>query len=518
MADSVLRRWLVGRALGRWPGEPGFTAHRPPYLSAMQPLAGEMPTTDLTEMADLQPSAPIGLPLAGEKITVEPGAEAALFAHSFDDIETLLSLHRFSWIGAMEDTPDPAWVNVLWKAWASRFGTPNGDWPWHPYTAGERAVNLIEYASRHGLPGPINDTVQSLAAHGPAIAERLEYFGDHHTSNHLANNGRALLVLGRTLAMEKTAAMGARILVEEADRLFTPSGMLREDSSHYHLLLTRLYEQATRHCEILGPVAGKARKVAEALVLPGGLPLVGDISPDMTPDRLLSLLGLTPHSGSHELAGDGWLRMDVGKWSGLWHASPCGFSHMPGHGHQDTGSFELHFDGEAVIVDPGRGAYGEYGEAALYRTASLHNGLTLDGNDPFPPNKPYYDETFRRTVAGPPPVLQRTQSGVHLDLQDHQRSWQFSDTRLDIADAIDGKGSRRVTRTLITPLDVERTESGVLLNGKNNKYQLGCLDGEIALKPVTRWRAYGLGEPAHAITFSKMVALPFIGSITMEAI
>ena len=515
IVDPVLRRWLIGRALGRLSGGPGFTAHFPPYLAGLQPLTAESPSTDFTEMADAQPSGPVELALAGEMVTVEPGAEAALFARPFNDIEMLLSLHRFAWIGQLEDKFDPAWVNALWKAWRLRFATPDGDWPWHPYTAGERAVNLIDFASRHGLPGPINDTVEILAAHGPAIAERLEYFGDHHTSNHLANNGRALLVLGCVFGMEKTAVMGARILIEEADRIFTPSGMLREGSSHYHLLLTRLYEEAVRYCDALEPVARKARKAAEALLLPGGLPLIGDISPDISPEDLLSQLKLEPR---HELAGDGWLRMDAGKWSGLWHASPDGFSHMPGHGHQDTGSFELHYEDEAVVVDPGRGAYGDYGESALYRSATMHNGLIVDGENPFPPNKPYYDETFRRAVVGSQPQLKATETGVCLGWKDHQRNWEFNGNRLIITDKINGNSMHTITRTLITPLDVELESNGVVMNGQRNRYRIVCAECDVSVEPVTRWHAYGRGERAYAITLSKTVTLPFSGRITLEAL
>ena len=516
MADPVLRRWLIGRALGRWPAEPQYSAHQPPYLAGMLPLQTETPFGDFAEMPDVQPAGPITLELAGEKVTLEPGAEAALFERTFDDIESLLSLHRFAWLGSQEDKIDPAWVNVLWKAWASRFATPDDDWPWHPYTAGERAVNLIGFADHYGLPGPIDDTVQILAAHGPAIAGRLEYFGDHHTSNHLSNNGRALFVLGGAFGMTKTAELGECILVEEAARLFTPSGMLREGSSHYHLLLTRLYEKAAKDCEALVPVAEKARKAAEALLLPGGLPLIGDISPDITPNALLSQL--EQQTGNRELAGDGWLRMDEGHWSGLWHAATGGLLQMPGHGHQDTGSFELHFDDEAVIIDPGRGAYGEHGDAALYRAAAMHNGLMVNGGDPFPPNKPYYDETFRCAVAGSPPLLTRTNTGVCLDWKDHHRDWQFKDNYLDIIDRVDGKGSHMLTRTLITSLDAEQTADGVLLNGRRQKYQVGCSDGDISLIPAIRWRAYGQGEAAHAIIFSKMVELPFTGCITLEAL
>ncbi|MHA1597178.1 MAG: heparinase II/III domain-containing protein, partial [Alphaproteobacteria bacterium] len=441
-ADPVLRRWLIGRALGRWPAEPAFRAHCPPYLDGLLPLAPEFAVCSLRSLEAKTPSQPLTLQLAGEDITISPAEAGVTLRRDFDDVETWLSLHRFAWI-----TPatDPAWVDVIWRAWLEQFSTPSNEMPWHPYTAGERAVNILRFAGVHGLPGDRDASLAVLAAHAPAIAARLEYFGDHHTSNHLANNGRALYTLGATLGMDKAMGMGLGILRAEAGRLFTASGMLREGSSHYHLLVLRLYEGLG--LDEFSDTVRKARRAASALLLPGGLPLVGDISPDIAPDDVLATLDL---KAGGDLDGDGWLRVDVGDWSGLWHASPEGFSHMPGHGHQDSGSFELHYGDEAVIVDAGRGAYGETGDAARYRSAAMHNGLRVDGDDPYPPNKPYYNQIFRRIVAGLPPVLKKTTDGVHLKYGDVRRDWRFDDDKMTIVDHVRGGGAHTVTRTLIT--------------------------------------------------------------------
>ena len=146
--DPVLRQWLAGRLLGRWPGEPAFTPHRPPYLDGSLPLAGEtadspvpFPTLD----AGL-PETPLVLSLPGEDVRVDPGGEAALFERSFADTETLLALHRFAWVPLQD--PDPAWAGALWRAWAERFSTPGEGWPWHPYTAAERAVRDVHIDGR----------------------------------------------------------------------------------------------------------------------------------------------------------------------------------------------------------------------------------------------------------------------------------------------------------------------------------------------------------------------------------
>jgi len=529
--DPVLRSWLMGRLLGRWPKPAPFQAHRPPYLDGLLPLPREAPTTNFAALESSPPTGPIDLPLAGQTIGVTPGEAATLFDRSFDDVETLLSLHRFAWARQADRFVDPDWFVALWQAWREKYATPDDSWVWHPYTAAERAANVLDFARVFGLPGPVDETLSLLAVHARVISERLEYFGEHHTSNHLANNGRGLYVLGLTLGIDHAAEAGSRILLAEADRLFGPSGMLREGSSHYHLLLTRLYRtcadlahSANRpEADALDDIAGRATGAAENLLLPGGLPLVGDISPDITPENLLADLALQP-AVPGELQGDGWLRTDVGPWSGLWHTAPEGFSHMPGHGHQDMAGFELHAGGTAVFVDPGRGGYGETGEAALYRSARTHSSLMLDGHDPFPPNRPYYDATFRRTVSGPPPVLERTDRTVSLTHHGfarltgggaHRRKWRFEGDRMILDDQLDGRGRHTVSRTLITPLAAKQTADGVLL-GDDGTFLLRCPDTDISIRPLTQWTAYGKGQAASAIVLTNHQSLPFNGTLSLE--
>jgi hypothetical protein len=528
--DPVLRRWLMWRLFYRSPPPPPFVAHRPPYLEKLLPLAPEKPSGIFFALADESATKPIDLALAGQSVRVEPGQEVALFDRSFDDVETLLSLHRFAWIRQVGIDVDPNCFAALWHAWCDKFSTPGDGWAWHPYTAAERAVNVLDFAEKFGLPDPASDTLSLLASHAHIISERLEYFGDHHTSNHLVNNGRGLYVLGLKLGMEGAAEMGLTILLEESKRLFGPSGMLREGSSHYHLLLTRLYQNVAKRARddnrpeavAFLKISERVTRAAENLILPAGLPLVGDISPDIKPKDLLGDLDL--EQGSNDLNGDGWLRADFGPWSGLWHAAPEGFSHMPGHGHQDMGSFELHAGSAAVIVDPGRGAYGETGEAALYRSARSHNGLMMDGSDPFPANRPYYDETFRQTISGLLPALSRDQDSVSLVHHGfarlsgggaHKRKWQFDGNQVSISDHLQGQGRHTVNRTLITTLNVEQTDDGVSL-GSGPDFFLACPDTHISIRPVTRWTAYGEGEKANAIILSNHTNLPFEGIVTLE--
>ena len=555
-ADPVLRRWLAARLIGRVAGEPPFTPHRPPYLTDLPPLVTETPSASFVELPGDAPVGPIDLPLPGRRLHIEPGDAQTPFERTFDDTETLLALHRFAWLPLLGDHADPAWVNALWQAWRHRFGTPSEGWAWHPYTAAERAVNILDFARRQGLPGPRDHTLSVLAAHGPAIAERLEYFGDHHTSNHLANDGRGLYLLGLALGLERCADLGARILLEEARRIFSPSGILREGSSHYHLLLTRSYVSAWLAARAHGrPEAAsleyEARKTlaaVPALVLPGGMPLMGDVSPDCPPGFLMGLAGGDPERGwtalldddarhalntlressqptvATDLVADGWLRADFGPWSGLWHAAPGGWSHMPGHGHQDCGGFEVHHADQPLFRDPGRGTYGEDGEAALYRSAETHNTLTLDGANPYPPNKPYYDEAFRRRIGGPPPVLDSGDGRVTLTHHGFarlpgggpvHRAWTFSPSGFHLVDRVEGSGRHRIVRRLLTTLPVELLPDGAIVRGNKDTFRLTA-DTPLASRAATCWQAYGEGIPATVIEAAVEADLPWEGRLTVE--
>jgi hypothetical protein len=559
--DATLRRWLIARVLGRTTSPDPFAPHCPPYLAGIRPPGAEpgaapAAANDRTLRADV-PGGALTLPLPGESVTVAPGDEAALWDRSFADTETLLAAHRFAWVPILGERADPAWVAALWNAWRARYALPDRSWAWHPYTAAERAVNLLRFFGRHGHPAPAAATRECLAAHATAIAARLEYFGPRNTGNHLANNGRGLFALGLGLRMPAFADIGAKILVEEAKRIFSPSGVLREGSSHYHLLYARGYAEAwlwaRRHghgaAAKLESVAARALAVAPHLCLKGGLPLMGDISPDCPPDHLsafrpddpattgwgalldsderAAFLALRAQAGIADravVAADGWLRFDSGDWNGLWHAAPGGWSPMPGHGHQDTGSFEIHWRDMPLFVDLGRGSYGEDGPAALYRSARVHNGLALDGADPYPPNKPYYDDAFRRREGGPEPSLAGMADGVTLTFGGYgrigapvvRRQWSFARNGFAVRDTVEGRGRHRIARRLHTPWPVENADGAAIVRGPSGDFRVRAERTAPVLRPVVRWTAYGEGAQANAIVFETGATLPWSGAVNVE--
>lgn len=479
-----------------------------------------------------EPDWPIDIPLPGEVVSLTPDQPAALFERTYDDIETQLGMHRFAWLDVPADTIDPAWSQVLWKLWVAKFGHEPTGWAWHPYTAAERAINIINFATHHGWPGDADTTQAMLASHAPVIASQLEYYGEHDTSNHLANNGRGLFILGVKLGLPHAREVGLKILIHEAERIFLPSGMLREGSSHYHALYARRYTECAElgmahgieGADKLANIATRAMGCLASLKLPGRFPLIGDISPDIAPQTLLASLDFAHNQTP--INEDGWLRVDHENWHGLWHASRDGWSQMPGHGHQDVGSFELHWHDEPLFVDAGRGAYGESGDAALYRSAAVHNCLTIDDQDPYPPNKPYYSSAFRNDIGGSPPTLSPTPDGVSLSFNGYkrlrgvgtvERRWQFTDRIMTLTDKVAGSGRHVVRRNFVTPLSVQITGKGITLRGKKHIYRFRPATKPI-IKPITIWQAYGQGESGFMISFEEAATLPWQGKTVVEVL
>ena len=549
----MLRAWLLRRAVSLQKPPPPFAPHLPPYAWERLPLdiSGATAWADApAELPDTRADANAALSLCGVEITFDPDTPDAFFDQPVPDIEVDLARHRFAWLPLQPDIPAVVF-RTLWQTWRRRFFDADG-MHWHPYTAAERAINVIDASARVGAPSAPTALAADLAHHAKIISERLEYFGDHDTSNHLANNGRGLYRIGCALGAGAIRALGFDILMHEAERIFLAGGTLREGSSHYHFLYLRNYLDtwlaATHHehddeAAKLRAIAAELMEAARHLLLAGGLPLIGDISPDCPPSFLDGLAEgrgtwAAARSSAEQAAlqslsdivetptangvRDGWLRGEFGRWSALAHVPEAGWPFMPGHAHQDMGSAEIHIDGKALFVDPGRGCYGEDGDAALYRSAAVHGTLRIDGADPYPPNKPYYDDTFRARHAGPAAAMLHADGFTiahggarRLGASDVRRRWVFDETGMRIEDGVSGHGAHAIERALVTPLDVTRDGATAVVGGR---FAVTSEGAALKLEPVTIWRAYNSGAPGTRIVFDTRHALPWSGVITVKEI
>ena len=551
--DPVLRRWLLGYLTRRWSASYSTRGH-PPYL----------PVFDFQDIMDINigwkatayqsPKSPIDINLAGLNVHLEPGDEYKLIERKFFDTEQLLALHRFSWVTSVKHPELSSWIIAVYGVWKERYGQSEKGWAWHPYTVAERLLNLLYVFEIIGLPPPRGETLHFLFKHGTVIINNLEYFGEQQTGNHLANNGRGLYLAGLKLGLNYWTEFGEKILFEESERLFLKSGILREGSSHYHLLVTRWYVECWLVAETYNHSGkDKLREISKKIVsvlplfdLPAGFPLIGDVSPDCSPNFLLGLLNaeklgwldalcdeqfvmlkkllVTSKALSEkDLLTDGWLRKDIYKWKSIWHIAPTGWTPIPGHAHRDFGSFELHYGAKMIFRDCGRRSYGSAGDQDV--AAERHNSLTVDGMEPYPVNRPYYSSKFRQNITGAKHEVFTSQDTVTISTEAFgrlknvgkwTRSWNFSEKEVNITDIIDGTGCHKVQRFLHTSEHFIKVTGKPILN-----FQVGSLllDSKSELKILSSdyWFAYGQTKPAKTIQISSTVSLPWVSTLTIKA-
>ena len=154
----------------------------------------------------------------------------------FDDIERRRCATVCLVAGTWEQRPK--WAAHFWSLWRKDFIAIDGGWAWHPYTAAERAANLIDYSRVHKNETLFPGLAEVLGMHARKIMGALEYFGDHDTSNHLANNGRGLYRIGLRLRDDKISAVGLSYVTKRIE--FLPIRDTAGKVTHYHALCAAL--------------------------------------------------------------------------------------------------------------------------------------------------------------------------------------------------------------------------------------------------------------------------------------
>jgi hypothetical protein len=338
-----------------------------------------------------------------------------------------------------------------------------------------------------------------------------------------AAEGAALYLNGLAGGGEDKAAQGLRLLLSAAEAGLSPSGITREGSSLRQLQLARLFADcwlAARGRPEQRRLAALVRSVIgalDAITLPGGLPEIGEAPAGLDFRDPFAHLDEAGRQAVEELRRqarlndleilrqDGWLRLDSGPWSGLWHCMPGGWPPHGGLAHHDLGAPELHWRGMPLFVDPGPGR----------PAGAQHGGLSLDGNDPYPETRDLYSEAFRRDVAGPAPELRTIHDGVRLAMDGYarfgghrqiERHWHLDGAALRIDDIVLGTGRPRIERRLVTPWAVERGEAGLTLSRNEHRLLLSG-DSAVSLK-----QADGLTT----ILFTARVNLPWHGSLALR--
>ena len=129
-------------------------------------------------------------------------------------------------------------------------------------------------------------------------------------------------------------------------------------------------------------------------------------------------------------------------------AGPLGPDAVPGHGHADTLSFELHAHGAPRLVDPGVVTYRAGPWRDRLRSAAAHNTVVVDGEDPC-----VFWGPFRVAFLPRARLLQATDQvfeGEHdgyrrlpHPVHHRRRLVRHGDGRFTVHDHLDGEGEHR---------------------------------------------------------------------------
>ena len=298
------------------------------------------------------------------------------------------------------------------------------------YTVSERIASLAE--SLYWLPGPavgalVLQLKEQMWTDACMLSKSIEFHLGVH--NHLLNNARALFVASAALHDCSEAASWRHQAFEIWDRYFPRlvlnDGTFSEQSSHYHLLLCRTaleYVLASRLSAHSLPdgfqrqARDMFRLADDLLRADGSLPRFGDNSPDHTVVELWGLLAAAYHYGlldripQHRAitpltlyycgtapkfqsdhssrsasrfypdGGFAFLRSAVSGAELVAHVDTRPETHA--HGDAGRGSFEVWWQGHAVIREPGCFLRRNDAKSAWYRSGAAQNVTCLEGLAP----------------------------------------------------------------------------------------------------------------------------------------
>ena len=366
----------------------------------------------------------------------------------FEDQEVTSSLHRWNWLlyGLSEENiyklSREEGVSLIrsWLRCCLSLQRFNND----AYSSSERIVNASIFLLTTGdktVPQDIQNAFQYMATQ---IAKNLEYYEEDMTGNHAFNNARGLLFAGIISRLPFATELAFEIFKERLPKLVTDDGFLREGSSHYHFLFTRwvlevqwiLSKANNKEIEsFIRPYAANLVKrcwfflVKNIKTKQWSIPLIGDISPDFSPEWLLSvpwsipaldvympdflpcyegkkgwglLFGIDNGHGeakrvSNETYPDSyWHRVDYNQVTFFAHAEASNGKLRSDHRHLDLGGFVLYYGGQPLLIDCGRCDYTQSDASVYGYSASSHNTLLINGLSAEVDGPSWLQEAYKR--------------------------------------------------------------------------------------------------------------------------
>ena len=227
--------------------------------------------------------------------------------NQFEDPEDFESLHRFIWIKYLLsenkiDNEKMKKIESLIYYWCGTSNNGNNSIKnnliWEPYTISERIINILFFYIKMNkqMPDLVILEIDKMAI---KLINSLEYYESSY-GNHLINNFRAILYYGLVFDNSKVLCKFSALLDKYLEK-FTLNGFTKDYSSHYQLLFyywiydLNIISKKYNNKELI--------KIFDKYILSlrekskffynersKHFSFFGDISPDMTPNYLLTLI------------------------------------------------------------------------------------------------------------------------------------------------------------------------------------------------------------------------------------
>lgn len=465
------------------------------------------------------------------------------------DREAFFYRNRFAWLFNVDPTGlHTDKTKKILEEWIHRHQDQCAP-EWETYSCCERVGNLLGWLSL--VPPELREKAapanlpEFLARNGRWIMERVEYYGVRTTNNHIINNGRALVMLGRVLGNASLARVGMAILRYALPKMVGRDGMLRERSSHYQVVIfqwvldaemfLREFPFLEGELSFLNECANRMAKASAGLLNKEGflLDYIGDISPDMTPHdscRRLKMLHPKCFQGASDIVEpvmrwDDWVRINAGESVVLLNAPAGSYPPaFPTHGHTDLTSFSWIWRGRHILADAGRFRYLRDAVSERQRSAGGHNLLLVNGLAPICEGvrgdwAPTSYGGCTVTVATVPGkvVLSHNGFGRGGSLIQHTRSIHCLGEALTVEDSLTGAGQAIITLgwnfapewryysdSHILQGDLARIHRDVVLDGVNQ----GIF--EMRWEKMELSESYGVVDYGSRLSYEAKVQLPCV--------
>ncbi len=362
-------------------------------------------------------------PLVSTKIAIQ---DWYLEISSFRDEEEVNSLHRCYWflydysIFEKLTTSD---LNNLIKTWIFENQYKKNEVSWHPYSSTERVVSYCIAFLLKGSFDQLKDDIRKdnniKSLFNNTIInnlESLEYYPGGISYNHVVNDLRGILISSILLEDEKLKDEVFNQLIFELESVLDGDGILREGSSHYHLIVTRwileleFFLKESNESELQDRLVVFTIKMLKGVSLfilgmpKSKIPLFGDISPDFDPDWLMSYFNeimnnvasaktyatllkskfdLREHiyyeSMSEIFSLLNYTKISKGDWIVFMKHQLEAVGFFPNHAHDDNLNIIVYYKGNQLVIDPGRDSYLIPPSKNVFCSSESHNIGVVNG-------------------------------------------------------------------------------------------------------------------------------------------